>query len=243
MAACLCAMSLPVSAMNVINGSAIYRERIALPPNAVFEATLEDSSRADAKAEVIAQTRLESPGNVPIRFTIEYDPERIRDNRSYSVRARILVDGHLKFTTDQVYPVLTRGHGSDVSLMLRMVLGTAAPAPLENTYWKLVALGDEPVTAHPNQKEAHLVLKPEQQRVTGSGGCNRFFSNYKLDGDKLSFGQAGSTMMACPAGMDTEHKFLGTLARVSNWRISGQRLELLDSDGKPIASFEAVPLP
>jgi len=209
--------------MSVINGSAIYRERIALTPNAVFEATLEDIS--------------------PIRFTIEYDPARIRENYSYSVRARILVDGHLKFTTDQVYPVLTRGHGSDVSLMLRMVAGTAAPAPLENTYWKLVALGDEPVTAHPNQKEAHLVLHPEQTRAAGSGGCNRFFSNYKLDGDKLSFGMAGSTMMACPAGMDTEHKFLGVLPKVKSWRITGQRLELLDAGGHIVAQFEAVTLP
>ena len=39
-----------------IDGTATYRERVALPPSAVFEATLEDVSRADAPSEMIAQT-------------------------------------------------------------------------------------------------------------------------------------------------------------------------------------------
>jgi heat shock protein HslJ len=49
-----------------VKGTATYRERMALPPGAVLEATLEDVSRADAAAEVIGQTRVEKPGNPPI---------------------------------------------------------------------------------------------------------------------------------------------------------------------------------
>lgn len=37
----------PISFAQTITGTATYRERIALPANAVFEATLEDVSRAD----------------------------------------------------------------------------------------------------------------------------------------------------------------------------------------------------
>ena len=33
-----------------VKGTATYRERIALPPEAVFEATLEDVSKADAES-------------------------------------------------------------------------------------------------------------------------------------------------------------------------------------------------
>ena len=44
-----------------LTGTATYRERIALPPGAVFEATLEDVSRADAPAEVLGRTQMESP--------------------------------------------------------------------------------------------------------------------------------------------------------------------------------------
>jgi uncharacterized lipoprotein YbaY len=59
-----------------IQGTATFRERMGLPPSAVFEATLEDVSRADAAAETIKRTRITSPGNPPIKFSIAYDPQR-----------------------------------------------------------------------------------------------------------------------------------------------------------------------
>jgi uncharacterized lipoprotein YbaY/heat shock protein HslJ/uncharacterized lipoprotein NlpE involved in copper resistance len=102
-----------------VKGTATYRERIAVPPDAVFEATLEDVSKADAAAEVIGQARMERPGNPPIRFEITYDPARISSSHRYSVRARILVGGKLFFTTDRSYPVLTEGQGNEVALLLR----------------------------------------------------------------------------------------------------------------------------
>ena len=46
-----CAVSTPVWA-GTLEGTAAYRERIALPPDAVFEAVLQDISRADAPAVV-----------------------------------------------------------------------------------------------------------------------------------------------------------------------------------------------
>jgi putative lipoprotein len=64
---------------------------MALRRSAVFEATLEDVSRADAAAITIAQTRLETAGNPPIKFTITYDPAKILADHRYVVRARILV--------------------------------------------------------------------------------------------------------------------------------------------------------
>jgi uncharacterized lipoprotein YbaY len=75
---------------------------------AVFEAALEDVSRADAPAETIARTRVASPGNPPIAFTIAYDPARILADHRYVVRARILLDDKLLFTTDTATPVITR---------------------------------------------------------------------------------------------------------------------------------------
>lgn len=51
--------------MNTVTGAATYRERMALSPGAVFEATLEDVSRADAPAVVVGQTRpaRQAPGH------------------------------------------------------------------------------------------------------------------------------------------------------------------------------------
>ena len=81
--------ALPVA--GAVKGTATYRERIALTPDAVFEATLEDVSKADAPGMVVGSVRIDKPGQVPIRFEIPFDPARIDQSRSYSVRARIMV--------------------------------------------------------------------------------------------------------------------------------------------------------
>lgn len=231
-----------------VRGTATYRERIALPANAVFEATLEDVSREGAQSELIARVQNEQPGNPPIPFVIAFDAGRINPSHSYVVRARILVDDRVWFTTSQNFPVLTTGRASDVQLLLRRASGTSAipsranpgSAPLENTYWKLTSLGGSPIVTASSQREAHLILQPANRRVTGSGGCNRLSGSYQVNGDRISLGRVASTMMACIDGMKTEKDFLKALGRVNRWRISGQRLELLDAAGTPLASFEAV---
>jgi len=88
-----------------VKGTAIYRERIKLPPGAVFEATLEDVSRADAPAEQMGRVYIENPGSPPFHFEISYDPARITANHRYSVRARITVKERLLFNTDRAYRI------------------------------------------------------------------------------------------------------------------------------------------
>ena len=227
-----------------VTGTATYKERVALPPNAVFEATLDDVSKADAKSEVLGRARIEGPGNPPLAFQIAYDPARIEPRRRYVVRARILVGDRLFFTTDQTYPVLTGGQGNEVALVMRRTSGSihASDEPLEGTYWKLVLLGNEPVAAAEKQREAYFILHPADKRVSGSGGCNRLAGSYKLESDRLTFGKIAATMMACLQGMETERNFLAALQKVSRARVAQQQLELLDSAGSVVARFEAVHL-
>jgi len=227
-----------------VKGTALYRERMTLPPDAVFEATLEDVSKADAPAEVIGRVRLDEPGNPPIHFEIRYDASRIDPNHRYAVQGRIMVGGKLFFTTDQLYQVLTAGHGNEVELRLRRVAtgeNSSSTEPLENTYWKLTNLGNTPVPAASEQREPHFVLDSQTRRVSGSGGCNRFTGSYELNEDHVKFSKLASTMMACPEGMDTEKAFLQALEQVNTWKIGGQQLELFDAAGNLIARFEARP--
>ena len=104
-----------------VTGTALYRQRIAMPEGAVFEAVLLDVSRMDVAATKIGSTRIENPGNVPIAFEIAYDPTRIDERMSYSVRATIHVGDRLWATTDQHYPVLTGSGGNEVELLLQLV--------------------------------------------------------------------------------------------------------------------------
>jgi copper homeostasis protein (lipoprotein) len=440
-----------------VTGTATFLQRMTLPPTAVFEARVEDVSRADAPAETIGSVRIEHPGTPPIRFAIDIDPKKVDARRRYSVRATLSVDGRLTMTTDSAYPVLTQGNGREVALVLRAVgprpaivggprgrplgalpasfqgdlpcadcaalryrlnlfadqsyfLGTesvgrgdgprydigtwalsadgrtlslkgsrepadmfrvidprtlrrlapdgrdlestlnasltrsATFAPIEprlamrgmyhyfadtgsfqecltgqrwpvaqiednaaleraylgarqepkqellavvdgevrslprmegpgsqptlvvrrfievrpketcgprqatagllDMYWVLTTLNGRPVAATParNQREASLVLHSQDQRVSGSGGCNRITGSYRLQGSELTFGPLAGSMMACADGMNLEQEFLETLPRVTGWRIAGIHLELTDAGGAVVARLESRPL-
>ena len=225
-----------------ITGSALYRERIALPSNAVLEVTVEDVSRADAPATAIGRITLMPAGQVPIGFEVPYQESLVRQNHRYSVRARITHDGTLLWTTTQAHPVLTNGAGNRVDGMLlqRVVQGADANRPLTGTYWKLTELNGETVPAAPKQGEPHLILQPRGNRLTGSGGCNRLMGSYRLTGPSLSFGAIASTKMACPDGMEREAAFFRALEEVKGWKLDGDRLELKDRTGTVTARFLAA---
>ena len=231
----------------IITGTALYRERLALPPAAVLEVILEDVSRMDVKAEELGRVRQESLGAPPYEFQILFDPAQIRENHSYSVRARITAGDRLLFTSDQAYPVLTRGSGREVELLLRRVYPAASrePAPvvehLEDTYWKLRILGGERVVVTDYQSEPHLVLRSEDHRVTGSTGCNRLTGSYTRLDAELRFGQLVATRMDCIHGMETEAAFGAALERVRGFEMTVDRLELYDAEGEPLMELEARP--
>ncbi len=101
-----------------VTGTLDYRERAALPPDAVASVRLEDVSLADAPSVLIAERVIANPGQVPIRFEIGYDPALIDERRDYAVQAAITRGGELLFVNDTVYSVLTWGNPSDVEMVL-----------------------------------------------------------------------------------------------------------------------------
>lgn len=98
-------------------GSLIYRERIALGPQSVAVVRILDVSRADAPAVPVAEQIIRNPGQVPIRFAVEYDPADIRPGHTYVVRAEIRDRGRLLFTTDTRYLLTNRPE----TLLMKMV--------------------------------------------------------------------------------------------------------------------------
>ncbi|CDX41207.1 Putative lipoprotein (fragment) [Mesorhizobium sp. SOD10] len=83
-----------------IAGEVTYRERIALPSDAVLMIELADVSLADAPATVIAKRSIAPTGQVPIKFDIGFDPKAIQKGRTYALQARITVGERLMFITD-----------------------------------------------------------------------------------------------------------------------------------------------
>lgn len=82
----------------------------------------------------------------------------------------------------------------------------------------------------------------EDGQVTGTAGCNNYFASYTVDGQNLTIGQAGSTMMACePAEiMAQETAYLTALANAATWSIENGQLRILDAEGHIVAVFNPI---
>ncbi len=105
-----------------VSGTVTYRERIALSPGAQLVVSLRDVSLQDAAAPLIARQTIDNPGQVPIKFNVEYNRDDIDSRNTYGISARIIEsDGRLAFTNDTAYDVITRGNPSRVDMLLVIV--------------------------------------------------------------------------------------------------------------------------
>jgi putative lipoprotein len=110
-----------------VTGTVIYRERIALPDDAVVSVQLQDISQMDVKAAVLAEQVIRTGGKqVPIDYSLPYDPEAIDERFTYAVSARIEDGaGTLLSISDTVIPVITRDSPTkDVEIL---VVSVASP--------------------------------------------------------------------------------------------------------------------
>jgi putative lipoprotein len=111
---------------NTVTGTVSYLQRIALPPTAVIQIQLLDVSLAESAAKVLAEKKITlGDRQVPVPFSLDYDAARIVSAHSYSVSARILIDGQLRFVSDKSNPVITGGNSNYAELVLK----AAAPKP------------------------------------------------------------------------------------------------------------------
>jgi len=125
LAGCAAPSSPPAAVATLqVSGSVSYRERIALPPDAEIVVQLQDVSRMDAPAVVLAEQRIRAEGRqVPFVYALPVDPARIDARMRYTVSARILRGGQLLFINDTAHPVLTQGAGRTADLVLVRTAG------------------------------------------------------------------------------------------------------------------------
>jgi len=94
-----------------LSGTALYRERIALPRDAVLTVRISDVSRMDVAAPVIAETQIPTEGKqVPLAFALDYNGASIDPRRRYAVSARITDGtGNVLWITDTHTPLPAPG--------------------------------------------------------------------------------------------------------------------------------------
>lgn len=116
-------------------------------------------------------------------------------------------------------------------------LAGEAVAKLEGTSWQLV-------TAQTPTDENCENLPPimdflEENRVAGNLGCNLFNSTYKLDGKKLTFGEAATTRKMCsPEAMQTEERLLKVLKETRFVTQNDKGLMFWNEKGELLAQYE-----
>jgi len=107
---------------------------------------------------------------------------------------------------------------------------------LKDKLWMLVGYGD---AANPTVVEEGTVVTAlfgADGNLSGSGGCNNFFTSYELDGDALTVdGPVASTMMACERGMNQESVVLAALEGAQQIAFTAEgRLEISYDSGSSV---------
>ena len=129
--------------------------------------------------------------------------------------------------------------------MLGTGCATVTNEPLEGTTWVLVSYGDpsDPQAALEDVEVTAVFPResdPGPGELNGSAGCNNYFGSFETDGNDLSIGDLGSTMMACEeAIMDQEAQYLSALAAADSYSIQGNRLEISYDGGAQVLNFVA----
>lgn len=239
-----CATPAPPDAR--LSGLAVTRERVALPPDVVFQAALVAWKDDGSPPEVLARQRVDDAGSPPYALRLPYRQAQIHPGVRYLVQASVSFDDRLLLELPRPVPVLLDPalRHVDVRLVPAPPLAAAAAASvaLAQTWWRLVEIvGDEaplgPAAAQ--AQPAHLVLDALDARIKGSGGCNRLSGRYERQGAGLRFEALSSSLRLCLDGGLRESEFFDRLARVASFWQRGRVLELRGPGGKPLLRFEA----
>ena len=104
-----------------------------------------------------------------------------------------------------------------------MPTASTGPESLVGPEWSLRSIGGKPVVAGTTLTAAFS----NEDRVSGSAGCNRYFGSARATNGSLSVGPLGSTMMACAQDvMEQEALYLAALQSATVYSIQGTELRL-----------------
>ena len=142
-------------------------------------------------------------------------------------------------------PLLSVLAGAMILIPFLLFAGCTGQAPgprLDGTGWTLTGYV---YNGTPSQALATTKVTLEfgnDDRITGSAGCNHYFASYEVKGTAITIGQAGSTLMYCdtPSVMDQESAYLSLLGKATSVTVNNERLILADAKGTTILTFTMI---
>lgn len=228
----------PKAAEHALRGEVVYRERIALPANAVLSVRLSDVSLADAPAAVVGEQTIDPAGQAPIPFEIRLDPSVIVPNMHYVLQARITVDDKLWFITDSRHEVDPLS-GELQTVRVSRVDGSARidGTGIYDRDWKVELV--DGIVVLPTQRATFRVER--DGRIGGKGFCNGYFASAEIDDGTISIGQAGATELACaPNLMVADAALFDAFGKAASFRADAESLAIADGEGRDVLRFSPM---
>ena len=105
--------------------------------------------------------------------------------------------------------------------------------------WRLISLGPAGAETSVVAGTTVTLRFGEDDRASGSTGCNSYSGTYQVRGDNISFGRLVSTRRACldQNANEQEQKFLSTLGAANRFRFTRGRLTILSDRGRSVLNF------
>lgn len=151
------------------------------------------------------------------------------DNQKYKVGENVLI------ALNESGKALVSGTAENYNLSKAF-----ADKEVEDITWELMELDGAKRINKELDSKAYFILNSSEGQVSGNLGCNNFFGSYTLQSAmRISFGQLGATMKACP-DMSTEQRFNEVLQTVDNYTVQNGLLYLNKAKMAPLAVFKAV---
>jgi len=121
-----------------------------------------------------------------------------------------------------------------ISCASSTTVADSATESIKNTSWSLVQMPNQSLVA-----DTLITLNFDNDKITGSDGCNRYNALYTVNEDRLNISRSiATTMMACPELiMQQASSYTSALAQAMSYKIEGAQLVLLDTEGNPLATF------
>ncbi|GAI59340.1 unnamed protein product [marine sediment metagenome] len=121
-----------------------------------------------------------------------------------------------------------------------LVIGACSipSSSLEDTKWFLGSYGEQNnMIAVIEGTEITATFNSGQDEVSGSAGCNTYFTGYEVRGSELVIFELAYTEMACisPEGiMEQEQEYLSLLANVQSFEADDTALIIICSGGQQL---------
>ncbi|MDF1836033.1 MAG: META domain-containing protein [Alteraurantiacibacter sp. bin_em_oilr2.035] len=218
--------------VKTIDGTLSYRERIALPPDAMMEIVVSDITYGSERELVLSRTmRKIGQSSMPIPFTTQVSRAIASDGPLYGLRAYIREpDGTVLFRSSEPFLLNLQSDRIDIGNIVLTMTSPDDAGPLEisgvhDIEWHVTQIAYDVVST----PTAPVLTFGVDNRFYGSTGCNNFSGEYELDGSSIDLDTLAVTRRACEAPlMEQERRFLEV--------INNLETVSLDQDGRLVLS-------